>query len=60
MNKQCPDCKASVELEYDPPTQEYAGACVEGGLWIGECQCGEIVLVKDCGHFNVQENTRGW
>jgi len=60
MRETC-ECGTEVELDYDPPTQEYAGACVQGGLWIGECpHCDEIVSVKDCDDFNVRENTRGW
>lgn len=60
MNREC-KCGTTVELEYDAPEQEYPGAAVQGGGWIGECgKCEEIVSVKDCDDFNVRENTRGW
>ena len=58
-NKTC-KCGNSVELEYDEPEQEYPGAAIQGGIWIGECDCGEFVSRRDAGGFNVRENTRGW
>jgi len=62
MNKECRDCGTKVELEYEAPYQEYPGAHVWGGYWIGECgKCDRVMSVEDQNNdYNVQENTRGW
>jgi hypothetical protein len=59
----CEKCGASVEIEYEPPFQEYPGAKVWGGTWYAACteECGwEKLSDQDLSGYSIRENTRGW